>query len=82
MFWLGFMAYQPFCRLSNAKSIFMQIISSISNDSVKHKYTYRLIINVSISSYSVKPTVLIQFISTDFVYTLLNVKTVLLNNSV
>ena len=27
------------CRLFNAKSIFMQIISSISNNSVLHKYT-------------------------------------------
>ena len=27
------------CRLSNAKSIFIQIIGYISNDSVKYEYT-------------------------------------------
>ena len=27
------------CRLFNAKLIFMQIVSSISNNSVKHEYT-------------------------------------------
>ena len=56
------------CRLFNAKSIFIQIISSISNNSVLHEY-------------SLSKTFLfqaIQFsISTDFVYTQLNVKTVL-----
>ena len=36
--WLvGFMAYNP-CRLFNAKSIFIQIISSISKNSVHHEY--------------------------------------------
>ena len=36
--WLGFMTFN-LCRLFNAKSIFMQIISSISNNSVKHECT-------------------------------------------
>ena len=32
--WLGFMVYINLCRLLNTKSIFKQIISSISNNSV------------------------------------------------
>ena len=32
--WLDFMAYQTFVGLFNAKSIFIQIITSISNNSV------------------------------------------------
>ena len=38
--WLvGFLWHINFCRLFNAKSIFMQIISSISNNSAEHEYT-------------------------------------------
>ena len=37
------------CRLFNAKSIFIQIISSISNNSVYHKYSFN-VKNSSISS--------------------------------
>ena len=40
------------CRLVNAKSIFMQMISSISNNSVYHEYSL-IVKTISISSYSV-----------------------------
>ena len=49
------------CRLFNAKSIFKQIISSISNNSVYHENNF-IVKNISISSYSVYQTVLIQTI--------------------
>ena len=62
--WLGFMAYQPI-RLFNAKSIFIKIISSVSDNS-----------NL-IFSYK-KKVLTIQFnISAVFVQTQLDIKTVL-----
>ena len=68
------------CRLFNAKSIFMKIVSSISNYSVEHEYIL-IVQNISISNYSGysnSSNQLIQFsMSTDFVYSQLNVKTVL-----
>ena len=36
--WLGFMEYQ-LCRWFNAKAMFLQIISFISNNSAWHEYT-------------------------------------------
>ena len=66
-------------RLFNAKSIFIQTISSISNNSVKHKSTQSK--TFLFQAIQVSQTVLIQTIqfilSTDFFYTQLNIKTVL-----
>ena len=58
------------CRLFNTKTIFMQIVSSVLNDSSLAQVHSLIVKTVLIQ--------LIQFsISTDFVYTQLNVKTVL-----
>ena len=81
--WLVVWVLQHFniCRLFNAKSIFMQIVSSISNNSVQHEYTVQLsktLLCQAIQFIQTIPIQLIQFsISKDFVYALLNVKTVL-----
>ena len=39
---LGFLLHINLCSLFNAKSIFIQIVSSISNNSVDHEYTVKL----------------------------------------
>ena len=75
--WLVFMAYQPleviqhqihFC--ANSQFYFKQFSLAWVHDLI--------VKNISISSYSVYSIQLIQFsISTDFVYTQLNAKTVL-----
>ena len=68
------------CRLFNAKSIFMQIVSSISNNSVLHEYTVWLSKTFLFQAIQFIQTVLIQFIqfsiSIAFLYTQLDVKTV------
>ena len=71
------------CRLFNAKSIFIQISNSISNNSVsvKQKYTVQSSVTVLFQVILFSQTVLIKTIqfsvSIGFVYALLNVKTVL-----
>ena len=68
------------CRLFNAKSIFIQIISSISNNSVQHEYTAQLSKTFLFQTIQFIQTVLIQLIQfsiSTFVYTQLNVKAVL-----
>ena len=68
-------------RLFYSKSIFIQINSSISNNSVKHKYTVQLSKTFLFQAIQFSQTVLIktiQFsISIVFVYTQLKVKTFL-----
>ena len=69
------------CRLFNAKSIFMQIVSSISKYSISHAYTRLIVKTFLFQAIQFIQTVLIQLIqfniSIDFVYTQLNVKTVI-----
>ena len=56
----------------------MQIINSISNNSVQHEYTVQLLKTFLFQAIQFIQTELIQFsISSYFVYTQLNVKTVL-----
>ena len=61
------------CRLFKAKSIFIQIISSISNNSVWHEYTEMFLTIKLFQAIQFIQTVLIQMIHfsicTDFVYT-------------
>ena len=65
------------CRLFNAKPIFIHINSSISTNSVKHKYTVQLSKTFLFQAIQFGQTVLIQeiqfSISIVFVYTQLNV---------
>ena len=67
--------------LFNAKSIFIQIISSISNNSVYHEYTVSLSKTFLFQAIQFSQTRLIQTIqlsiSLDFLYIQMNVKTVL-----
>ena len=73
--------YINLCGLFNSKSIFMQIISSISNNSVEHEYTVKLSKTFLFQDIQFIQRFLIQVfqfsINTDFVYTKLIVKTVL-----
>ena len=77
----GFMAYVGFCRLFNAKSILIQIISSISNNSFQHEYTVELSKTFLFPAIQFSQTILIQTIpfciSVVFVHSQLNVKTIL-----
>ena len=80
--WLvGFLWHINLCRLFYAKSIFIQIFCSISNNSVKHEYKIYLSKTFLFQAIQFSQTVLIQpihfSISVDFVYTQLNFKTVL-----
>ena len=63
--------YITHCRLFNAKFIFVQLISSISNNSVYHEYTVWLSKTFPFQAIQFNQTVLIQtiqfFISIDFV---------------
>ena len=69
------------CRLFNAKSIFIQINGSISNNSVKQKYTVQQSKTFLFQAIYFSQMVLTQeirfSITIVFVYTQLNVKTVL-----
>ena len=69
------------CWLFNTKSIFIQINNTISNNSAEHKYIFQLSKPFLFQAIQFAQTVLIQAIqlriSIDFVYTHLNVKTVL-----
>ena len=63
------------CRLFKAKSIFIQIISSISNNSIVHEYTVELSKTFLFQAIQFIQTVIIQFsINIDLVYTQLNAK--------
>ena len=76
-----FLWYINLCRLFNTKSIFKQIISSISNNSVKYEYTVELSKTFLFQTIQFSQTILIQTnqfcITIVFVHTELNVKTVL-----
>ena len=49
--WLvGFLWHINLWRLFNAKSIFIQIFSSVSNNSVQHKHSFNVIIQFCIST--------------------------------
>ena len=61
--WLvGILWYINFCRLFNAKSIFIQIVSFISNNSVKHVYTVWFSKTFLFQAIQFSQTVLIQTI--------------------
>ena len=76
--WLfGVLSHINLCRLVNDKSIFIQINSSISNKSVKYKYTVQLSKTFLFQTIQFCQTVLIKTINLSisilFIYTQLNV---------
>ena len=72
-------------KLFNAESIFIQMNSCISNNSVKHEYTVELSKTFLFQTIQFSQTVLIQTIqlsiSIVFVYTQLNVKNSSISNN-